>query len=163
MSISVGVEYALHCLIYLAIPTASRSIGIKEMAAFQGISETYLSKIFMKLRKKGLVSAVPGVKGGYRLSREADEITFWDVVEAIEGPQYQFQCAEIRQHMAIVEPHQMPPAFSGCPCLISEVMKGAEDQYRTYLKGRTIGWLYRMVKDKLEGPYWKAIESWAAR
>ena len=52
MSISVGVEYALHCLIYLAIPTTSRSIGIKEMAAFQGISETYLSKIFMKLRKK---------------------------------------------------------------------------------------------------------------
>lgn len=86
MSISVGVEYALHCLIYLAIPTTSRSIGIKEMAAFQGISETYLSKIFMKLRKKGLVSAVPGVKGGYRLSREADEITFWDVVEAIEAP-----------------------------------------------------------------------------
>lgn len=86
MSISVGVEYALHCLIYLAIPTTSRSIGIKEMAAFQGVSETYLSKIFMKLRKKGLVSAVPGVKGGYRLSREADEITFWDVVEAIEGP-----------------------------------------------------------------------------
>lgn len=42
-------------------------------------------------------------------------------------------------------------------------MKGAEDQYRTYLKGRTIGWLYRMVKDKLDGPYWKAIESWAAR
>ena len=121
MSISVGVEYALHCLIYLAIPTTSRSIGIKEMAAFQGISETYLSKIFMKLRKKGLVSAVPGVKGGYRLSREADEITFWDVVEAIEGPHYRFQCAEIRQHMAIVDPHELPPSFSECPCLISEV------------------------------------------
>ena len=115
MSISVGVEYALHCLIYLAIPTTSRSIGIKEMAAFQGISETYLSKIFMKLRKKGLVSAVPGVKGGYRLSREADEITFWDVVEAIEGPHYRFQCAEIRQHMAIVDPHELPPSFSECP------------------------------------------------
>lgn len=64
MSISVGVEYALHCLIYLAIPTTSRSIGIKEMAAFQGISETYLSKIFMKLRKKDLYLRFP-------VSREA--------------------------------------------------------------------------------------------
>lgn len=61
--------------------------------------------------------------------------------------------------MAIVDPHELPPSFSECPCLISEVMKGAEDQYRTYLKGRTIGWLYRMVKDKLDGPYWKAIRS----
>ena len=100
MSISVGVEYALHCLIYLAIPTTSRSIGIKEMAAFQGISETYLSKIFMKLRKKGLVSAVPGVKGAIAFPGKLMRLRFgmsWRPSRA----HYRFQCAEIRQHMPL--------------------------------------------------------------
>ena len=51
MHYSVGVEYALHCLIYLATPSVKPVLTVKELAEFQGISETYLSKIFTKLSK----------------------------------------------------------------------------------------------------------------
>ncbi|MBO7746738.1 Rrf2 family transcriptional regulator [Paenibacillus sp. MWE-103] len=69
MQYSIGVEYGLHCLVYLIDLPPDATVGIKELSEFQGISETYLSKIFGKLTKSGIVSSVPGVKGGYKLAR----------------------------------------------------------------------------------------------
>ena len=36
---------------------------------------------------------MPGVKGVYALARSAEEITFWDIVEAVEGSESFLQCA----------------------------------------------------------------------
>jgi Rrf2 family protein len=79
MQYSVGVEYSLHCLVYLIDIPPDSSIGMKELSTFQGVSETYLSKIFGKLSKAGIVSSVPGTKGGYRLAKDPVDITFLDV------------------------------------------------------------------------------------
>ena len=48
MQYSVGVEYALHCLVYLGSPNIKSVLTVKELAAFQNLSETYLSKILTK-------------------------------------------------------------------------------------------------------------------
>ena len=98
MQYSIGVEYGLHCLVYLIDIPPDATIGIKELSAFQGVSETYLSKIFSKLTKAGIVSSVPGVKGGYKLAKSPAEISFWDVVEAIEGATPIFQCKNIKNN-----------------------------------------------------------------
>src|SRR3954447_21179587 len=98
MQYSVGVEYALHCLVYLIDVPSNDSIGIKDLAEFQGLPETFLSKVFSKLSKAGIVSSVPGVKGGYRLSRSPEDISFWDVVEAVEGRKPIFQCKNIKDN-----------------------------------------------------------------
>ena len=76
MQYSVGVEYALHCLVYLINTPSKESVGIKDLAEFQGLSETFLSKVFGKLSKAGIVSSVPGVKGGYRLAKSPEDISF---------------------------------------------------------------------------------------
>ncbi|WP_256253148.1 Rrf2 family transcriptional regulator [Paenibacillus sp. UNC496MF] len=62
------------------IPNESK-IGIMELALFQCFPETYLSKIFTKLAKAGIISSVPGVKGGFRPSAESGQNFLWDVVE----------------------------------------------------------------------------------
>ena len=49
MKFSVGVEYAIHCLLYMVNMEDGKSIGIRDLSTFQGISETYLSKIYAKL------------------------------------------------------------------------------------------------------------------
>ena len=103
MKYSVGVEYALHCLLYMVDLPAGQAVGIKDLALYQGVSETYLSKVFTRLRKAGLIQAAPGVKGGYRLLAKPEEITFWGVVEAIEGAEPLFQCQEIRQRELLLE------------------------------------------------------------
>ena len=78
MQFSIGVEYAMHCLLYMVDIPSGKSVGVKELAKYQGVSETYLSKIFTKLRKSGITKSTPGVKGGYELARPADNICFWD-------------------------------------------------------------------------------------
>ena len=97
MQFSVGVEYAFHSLFYMVDLPEGKTVGTKQIAELNSISETYLSKTFSKLRKAGIVRSIPGVKGGYELARPAAEISFWDIIEAIEGPTFFFQCAEIRK------------------------------------------------------------------
>jgi Rrf2 family protein len=145
MKFSVGVEYALHCLLYMVNLEEDRSVGIRDLATFQGISETYLSKVYAKLSKSGIIKSVPGVKGGYALARKAEEITFWDVVEAVEGEEPFFQCAEIRQNNILLDKENLPDTHTKCPCLIKVVMLEAENEMKKYLNNKTLGWLYDEV------------------
>jgi len=148
MKFSVGVEYAIHCLLYMVNSEEGKSVGIRDLATFQGISETYLSKVYAKLSKSGIIKSIPGVKGGYALSRSAEEITFWDIVEAVEGSEPFFQCAEIRQNNILLDKDNLPDTYTKCPCLIKVVMSEAEDEMRKYLSNKTLAWLYDEVYNK---------------
>ena len=45
MQFSVGVEYALHCLLYMVDIPSGKSVGIKDLATYQGVAETYLWRV----------------------------------------------------------------------------------------------------------------------
>ena len=160
MQLSVGVEYALHCLIYMVDLPAGKSVGVKDIAKYQGISETYLSKIFTKLRKSGIVKSIPGIKGGYALARSPEIITFWDVIEAIEGSSSIFQCAEIRQKEILLDKNNLPDAYTKCPCLIKTVISEAEEQMRRYLRDKTLFWLCEKVNNKVPSEIRNATKEW---
>lgn len=163
MKFSVGVEYALHCLLYMVNLEEDKSVGIRDLATFQGISESYLSKVYTKLSKSGIVKSIPGVKGGYALARSAEEITFWNVVEAVEGNEAFFQCAEIRQNNILLDKDNLPDSHTKCPCLIKVVMSEAENEMRKYLNNKTLSWLYDEVYNKkLPKDVEKATIEWFA-
>ncbi len=146
MKFSVGVEYAIHCLLYMVKLEEGKSVGIRDLATFQGISETYLSKVYAKLSKAGIIKSIPGVKGGYALARSEEEITFWDIVEAVEGSESFFQCAEIRQNNILLDKDNLPDTHTKCPCLIKVVMSEAEDEMRKYLrKNRWLGYTMKYI------------------
>lgn len=145
MKFSVGVEYAIHCLIYMVEIENGKSIGVHDLAEFQGISDSYLSKTFAKLAKLGIVKSMPGVRGGYSLGRDAKEISFWDIIEAVEGKDPFFRCQEIRCNNKLLDKDNLPDAYTKSPCLISEVMHEGEMQMKAYLDKKTIYWLYDEV------------------
>lgn len=160
LKFSIGVEYALHCLLYMVDIPAGRSVGIKDLATYQGVSETYLSKVYTKLRKSGIVKSIPGVNGGYRLAHSPENITFWDIVEAVEGTAPLFQCAEIRQKELLLDKDNLPDSYTKCPCLIKVVMLEAEDQMRKYLQNKTLSWLHEQVENKIPKEHSKATIEW---
>lgn len=161
LQFSIGVEYALHCLLYMVGMETGKAVRIKDLAAFQGVSETYLSKVYTKLRKAGIVRSIPGVNGGYELARDPEGITFWDIVEAVEGASPLFQCAEIRQHTILLDKNNLPDVFTAkCPCLIKVVMLEAEEQMRQYLNNKTLGWLHEQVKNKIPKEMGEATIEW---
>ena len=54
--------------------------------ARERVPRQFLEKIVRELIHKGLVRSRRGPHGGYVLARPADQVTFRDVIEAVEGP-----------------------------------------------------------------------------
>ncbi len=161
MLFSVGVEYAFHSLFYMVDLPAHTTVGIKEIARLHGITETYLSKIFAKLRKAGVVRSVAGVKGGYELAKKAEDISFWDIIEAIEGSSYLFQCAEIRRKNIFSLDAGLFTDKS--PCLIKTVLHEAEDLMRDRLRGKSLRWLHQQAYAGFPEEKKKEIAAWALK
>lgn len=149
MKMSIGVEYAIHCLLYIVKLKDEDYVGIKELAEFQGVSESYLAKVFTKLGKAGITKSIPGVKGGYELAKNPEDISFWDIIEAVEGKDPLFQCAEIRQKNILVDKNNLPESYTKCPCFIKVVMQEGENEMKKYLSNKTLKWLYNEVYGKI--------------
>lgn len=143
MQFSKSTDYALHALIHLAHSDRDEHIGIKELSAALGVSESYLSKIMSKLRQDGIVRAVPGVNGGYELARPAGQISFLEVIQVIEGRQQLFECSNSnsQQHRLLSDgrtAERDPDHAETGECLVKKVMDGAEQHLYQYLREHTI-------------------------
>jgi Rrf2 family protein len=86
MQISRRVDYGLRAVIYLSGQDPEKCCSITEIAKQQGVPRKFLEKIIQDLIRKGLIKSRRGSCGGYRLARPPDAISFYDVIEAIEGP-----------------------------------------------------------------------------
>ena len=158
MQFSNGVEHAFHSLFYMIDLPKNKTVGIKKIAQIHNLADAYLSKIFSKLRKAGIVKSTPGMNGGYELAKDPQEISFWDVVEAIEGSSSFFHCADIREKNIF---EKNPSVFKkSCPCLIKVVMLEAEELFRNSLKEKSLFWLHSKVKHNFSDETKKAIECW---
>ena len=93
-----SVEYGLHCLLYLVDSSADAKASSVDLAELQGISPSYVAKLFTELKSAGIVTAAEGARGGYQLARPAEDITVLDVVDALEGDNPLFQCKEITKN-----------------------------------------------------------------
>lgn len=140
MQFAKSTDYALHALVHLAKSECKDKIGIKELSNVLDVSESYLSKIMTKLRKDGILRAVPGVKGGYQLSRSASQITFLDVILSTEGRQQMFTCSNSnsKQHLLWTGEEVIHTTENKGVCKIKEVMNHAESVLHEYLKSQTI-------------------------
>lgn len=85
MRISAKGRYAIATMICLVDTYKNEEfttvISISERL---DISKIYLEQVFSLLKRGGLVISTKGARGGYRLSRDPDEITAYDILEAIE-------------------------------------------------------------------------------
>jgi Rrf2 family protein len=158
MQFSIGVEYAFHSLFYMVDLPEHKTIGIREIAKLNRITETYLSKVFTKLRKAGIVRSIAGVKGGYELARRVEDISFWDIIEAIEGTSYFFKCVETRKKNIFVND---PSIYTDkCPCLIKVVIQEAEELMRNQLRKKSLRWLHERAHKYFSMENEKAIADW---
>lgn len=85
MLVSTKGRYALRMMIYLALHSLDRPVPLKEISEQEGISVKYLEQVAKPLADAGLLSSVRGKKGGYVLSRCANDITTGDILRAAEG------------------------------------------------------------------------------
>jgi len=77
--------YAALFLLDLTVGGEEAAVTISRVARRHGISEKYLWIVASALARAGLVAAVRGPSGGFRLARPARDVTLAEIVEASEG------------------------------------------------------------------------------
>ena len=80
-----GSDYALRAMEVLAEGWGKGPISASCIADKAGVAEPMLRKLLQKLAKTGLVISVRGVAGGFRLGRRPQDVSFLEVIEAVQG------------------------------------------------------------------------------
>jgi Rrf2 family protein len=122
MKYSKATNYALHTMLFLAVKSPDKIIGVQPLADRLKVSPTYLSKILTKLVKEGMINSISGANGGYSLNENWENISFLDIILAIEGKSSSFEC------YLNTEPE----------CVIKRVILDAEEKMEHALKEQKI-------------------------
>lgn len=154
-----SVEYGLHCLLYLSEDADAAPPSCKDLAEYQGISPTYVAKLFTKLEKAGLVISAEGVRGGFRLAQPKSDISVLQVVDALEGGQPLFKCREIRGNCILYEGNP-PDRVTSDVCRIHALMLEAELKMRGVLGARSLDDLDKSVGEVMPAKTKQATRDW---
>ena len=126
--ISTKGRYSVRILLDLAEHRSGGYIPMKEVAARQEISLKYIERLMPALKAAGLIDSVHGAGGGYRLTREPEEYTLWEILTLAEGDLAPVSCL---QRNAV-------PCQRAAECRTLPVWQGYYDLTRSYFTGITL-------------------------
>ena len=142
--IAQKTRYALRSLLFLAEEQGGAPVQLARIAETQRVPPKYLELIMLDLKKAGLVKSARGPKGGYRLAREAREISFGEVVRTMEGP-----IASVNYYAPCGDCHDE------APCAIRRAFAILRDQSTAVLDSISLaegaGWEQRLGSDNGAG------------
>lgn len=92
MGISKAADYALLVTAYLGSQNGGVLKSKSDLSRLLNLPREFLSQVLQKLTRAGILESVRGVKGGYVPARPPCEITFLDVIEAIDGKSHMLYC-----------------------------------------------------------------------
>ena len=97
LRISKLTDYGTVVLGHLAQLDHSQA-SASEIAGATGVGLPTVSKLLKNLAKAGLVKSTRGAQGGYRLARDAADISAAEVIDALEGPVSITECSSSDGH-----------------------------------------------------------------
>ena len=110
MRLNKATHYGLYAALEMARLGGEGTITVAEVATRHTLPEGVLAKVFQQLARARIAVGTRGVGGGYRLARDASELTVLDVIDALESPAGGGGLADA-----------FPPAARGLHRLFSEV------------------------------------------
>lgn len=137
MRLTTKGRYAVTAMLDLAVHATEGPITLADISQRQGISLSYLEQLFSKLRKRELVASARGPGGGYRLSRESDQINVAEVIAAVDETVDATRCAG------------QGNCQNGEECLTHQLWTDLSAQLYDFLNGISLGQLVenRRVQD----------------
>jgi len=127
MRLTTKGRYAVTAMLDLALNAQEKPITLADISQRQGISLSYLEQLFSRLRKQGLVSSARGPGGGYRLSRNAEEINVAQVIEAVD------------EKVSVTRCGGKGDCQNGEACLTHKLWCSLSDQIHGFLDGISLG------------------------
>jgi Rrf2 family iron-sulfur cluster assembly transcriptional regulator len=128
-------EYALQAVVYLALKKEGERISIKDLTRRLDIPYHFLGKILQGLTRKGFLTSVKGPHGGFALAMPAEEITLFQIVEAIDGAGFSHNCVM-----------GFPDCSGKNPCAVHETWSGVRESITMMLQVKNIGEMAKKMK-----------------
>ena len=85
-------EYALQAVLYLATKKKGEMVSIKDLSRKLKIPYHFIGKIFQTLAYKKLLISGKGPNGGFALGKPAEKISLLQIVEAVDGLDFNKKC-----------------------------------------------------------------------
>lgn len=131
MQMKTGVEQSVYAVLLLNMLPEKAVLHSEVISEQLGASPTYFQKLLRKLVSADIIKSVSGVKGGFKLNKDPEDIRVYDIYVAIEGQQSLYSPSGILDDMLELEKDDR------C-CVLEELMDEAETSWKKVLKRETI-------------------------
>jgi Rrf2 family protein len=128
VNFSASTTHALRATALLAAQSDGEAVLGRDLARKLKIPPDYLSKVLATLARSGVLTAVRGAKGGYRLARAAERIKLVEIVTPFEGKRARTGC--------LLRPDRPCRESGACSAHIS--WGGVNEAYREFLEKTTV-------------------------
>lgn len=99
MKVNKSVEQAIYVLVILALQKDHAPIKSRVLSQILQVSDSYLKKILMVMKKNGLITSSASKHGGYQLARSIEGISIKDVFDALNLSNEQLELSHLAQHI----------------------------------------------------------------
>lgn len=130
--LSHSADYALRAVLYLAQREGMGLIPANEMAEALGVPQRYLGKVLNTLAHAGTLASTRGPRGGFRLTKPAEQLTLAEVIAPFDAIGEPLQCLLHHRACSSVE-----------PCAAHEGWQRIANEMRDFFQGMTVGALLR--------------------
>jgi len=123
-TLSEAASIALHSMVLIA--DNHDLLNVNVIAERSGFSKHHLAKVLQQLVKAGFLRSVRGPKGGFKLTKDPQDITFLEIYEEIEGKVIISDC---------------PMGYDSCffrSCILDTIVQDMTVKFREFLESKKV-------------------------
>ena len=147
MQLTSTTDYANRIVCYLA--AQRQMISTSELSQELSVPSSYIPKITKKLKQAGIIKACEGIKGGYQIAKQPENISLRDVISCTESTMAISRCLEKE---------------GGCSrnyiycCKVHQILLELQNIYNNRLESVKISDIIRPGKDEYLGKFYVIIK-----
>ena len=160
MQLTSTTDYAIRIVCYLA--AQRQMISTSELSQELSVPSSYIPKITKKLKQAGIIKACEGIKGGYQIAKQPENISLRDVISCTESTMAISRCLEkeggcSKNYIACCKVHQILLDLQNIynnrleSVKISDIIRPGNDEY--------LGRFYVIIKVNLREKDYECIYS----
>jgi Rrf2 family protein len=130
--LSMKSKYGLKALLILARQDGQKPMLVADLAAQEALPKKFLETILLDLKRHRIVDSRKGRGGGYFLRRKPTEVTFGEVIRALDGPLAAVPCVSQTAYMPCRE------CLDEATCGVRFAMKEVRDATAKILERTTL-------------------------
>ena len=147
MQLTSTTDYAIRIVCYLA--AQRQMISTSELSQELSVPSSYIPKITKKLKQAGIIKACEGIKGGYQIAKQPENISLRDVISCTESTMAISRCLE--------KEGGCPQNYIAC-CKVHQILLDLQNIYNNRLESVKISDIIRPGKDEYLGKFYVIIK-----